>query len=115
MVPMNSSIQTIGVAAGLIVAFLLVAGSINSVYIPRAEAYTRAEAKRHEDVSLQIHTQLNMMLLEERLRRYREESGPADTKAELKQIQTRLEAIDGLFRRQILGQGPAAAIGAGVQ
>lgn len=112
---MNSPIQTAAAVVGILLAFVVIAGFINTIYIPRAEAYTRVEAKRHEDVSLQIHTQLNMMLLEERLRRYREESGPVSTEAELKQIQTRLEAIDGLFRRQILGQDPISALQLGVQ
>lgn len=112
---MTSSMQTIATAVGIIAILLVIVGSVDGRYIPRVEAYTRVEAKRHEDLSLQIHTQLNMMLLEERLRRYREESGSGDMNTELKQIQARLEALDGLFRKQLLQDGLAPAIQMGVQ
>lgn len=105
-------IEMAGAAVVLVVSVIGGVTMVDARYETKASAQlnkeiyqTRTAAKLDEDRALQIHTQLIMMLMEERVRRYSGIVVPEEASADMQRIKTQITALDGLFRKELLTQG----------
>jgi len=107
------SLSELGGLAVILGSFITGAAVVDSRYQTKNDAakeskqYYSAEAGiRHEDVSIQIHTTLNMMLIEERVRRYTETTVPDEVQEEMNKMIAQLNSINKLLEQRSTQKEP---------